>query len=94
MPGSSEDPVEAEVPVSLLHLVDRTLGDQQRTANAKELIAAGGRQASRLVLAIGAAALAVSVPLGMLSGPGAAVGAAGATGVGLVWLVRGRFARR
>lgn len=83
-----------EAPTSVLHLLDRTLGDRQRTTNAKELLGTASKAASRIVLSISLLLLAVTalaMTLGHLAGPGpgicsaVAIGGVGIAGARVLW---------
>src|SRR5262249_50287497 len=62
-PMTTHGPSKGGAPASLLHLLDRTLSDPTRTANAKELLIVASRSAACLATAIGLVLLPAIVTL-------------------------------
>lgn len=88
----------AEVPVSLLQLLHFTLGDNERTANAKQLMATGSKAFSYVILSVGlvlAATTTLAILVIHLAGLGSAIGIGiAAAGTGTAWLARSLCVRR
>jgi hypothetical protein len=78
-----------ESPTSVLHLLDRVLGDKDRTTNAKELLCSGAKAVSRILLSVTLALfMMVALTVTLIHAPGlsSAVGCAVvAGGTGLAW---------
>jgi hypothetical protein len=75
--------VQEVAPTSVLDLVNRTLADPGRTANATKVLRTAAAGAARIVFTVGIVLVAIIVLLGALTsiaGPGAAVGGAAAAG--------------
>jgi hypothetical protein len=71
-----------ETPISVLQVLDRTLGDKDRTANANALLCAAAKAISRVMLSIGLVLLALIQAAGLDSAIGSVVVVGG---TGLVW---------
>jgi hypothetical protein len=78
-------------PTTMLKLLDDTLSDNDRTANAKDLLTTAANAASCVVLSLGVILLAVSAAVMVVvrsTSPGPVVGSAIVGGAGLAWGTR------